>query len=1101
MTRLFAIATVSAVAFPFATEAAEIKIPGKIPLFSTPPVVDGKIHKTEWQRALFLGALDSKTPGFPKTEAWIGRDHANFYIAIRCEEPFPKQIKTVTIPDEVKGPVYRDDSVDVFLDAGNNGRSIFHLIANSAGTVYDSQIINMREVPAAWNSGAVVRTGREEQGWTVEMAIPIDSMGHNFASGEVISINIGRSRYAGHSEERPQLASLAGGAFANAGLFVPLLVGEAVTHGNLTLLSTRRGPFFTNSAGEWAFEIFNSGPNETSIEIAFPHGGKEIAERRAVKPGRQVISVPIPTGTASERAHCRLSHAGEELFNSRYAVQEMLVPKTVAVTEEPLFEELLEVRPGGLSREAVMHWSHEARPPILARFAGRTGSEYTLDGALAEYRRDRSALIVAGLYPIFEGRETPLVVYVKPIGAFEAGVPQPPDGSTIRAFPWLLDPRSMELYLQHAREHIEAAKEKPAIWALFAGDETWEINDRNLKWLLDHRRGDYPELDAADAEIREKYGYGKYGLPESSNDTNPYRWIATRRWEVDKMLGLARKVRAMIDAECPRLKWISWDNQNGHFPYALGQWGKVFDIQTGQLYPSKNSDREDIGFNTRWLRDLSGLDEVWPCPHVEHYPGNFTPEEVEELYSQIFRNGATGLHLYSSDTINNRAGSASSIVERIGAPERWNVTRSIIDRLQNPFRVKLASPESAIFYSNTSYQGQPGMIKTLEVEWAYTILGPRLRGALRFIDESACENGASALIGYKTIHIPYAPIVDDAEYSALEEYVKKGGTLVVGDPLAFRNRSDGSERTEGALLTPVATVDTKPAQGALTVVDGRKRELSPLGQIYQLSAGKALASWSDGQPAVVQRALGRGKVVSFASNPFALSKTITDRGWIGLFREIQTGAGAVTEDPAWRFRFPATPPYQSTRPSGVCVTENYLEWRASSVEMPANLASGGSYRISRPDLANAEPAQESIPFSKGRLTDRKRGAEAKNEASVDAFCLTWKSDAPLEVTFDLNRNLPAQRARLFFSGRLPAGRCEVSEDGTKWTTIAEWAQKSSIDKVAPWKSEEEAFRHSVVMHQVEWKPSPANFVKIVFDKGDGSAFTLFEADIWAANED
>lgn len=1114
--------------------AAEASGPERATLLMVPgPLsIDGRILGAEWGAAKALGKLESKEDSFPDTEAWITMDETTIYIAIRCDEPFPEKMRTVTIPDEKKGAVYRDDSVEVFLDVGNNGRSIYHLIANSAGTFYDSQIINMREVPSAWNSGARVRTYLGKKSWEVEMAIPMQSMGHRLVPGEVISVNVGRSRYVEKVNDMPKMASLAGGRFAFPKLFVPLIVGGAIKVGQptqtgaTTFVATKRGPFFPKESGVWEFEVVHSGAEGSALEVLFPMAsGEEGKQTFPLKAGRQFVTIPVTPGAAHRLARCVVKLDGREIYGSEYVPQEAVTPEIVAKTENPLFEELLEELPEGLSRESTINWAHEIRPEAMANFSIRTGAEYSVASSIEGYKRDRAVLLVHDPYPIFKGSDARMLIYLRAREAFDKGVPRPPAESGIHNFPWLQDPRSVDVYMKHAERMVAAAKENPNIWGLFAGDETWEINDRVIKWLLDNHRGSYPALDEADAEIKAQYGFGQFGLPESSRDSNPYRWIATRRWEAAKMLSMAQQVRALIDKECPRLKFVSWDNQNGHFPYYLSRWGKVFDIQTGQLYPSKSPDREDIGFNMKWLSDLSGSREVWPCPHVEHYAGNFSPTEVEELLSQVFRNGATGLHIYSADTINNRTGSGASMTDRIGAPERWAVVESVIDRLKTPFRVRQMEPDVAIFYSNTSYQGQPDMMKTMEVEWLYTILGPRLRSAFRFIEDIQLQEPEMDLARYKAIYIPYAPIGDDVEYAALEKYVEQGGTLVVCDPLAFRHRSDGTERTEGRILPPLESAKGGPAQRAQFAIPAKMGggniggELGAFGATYRfalpgaakgkgskvagLQNGKpstTLGTFEKGGPAIVKVPLGKGKVIFFATNPFEISKVITDSGWRTLFAELQREVGATMENPAWRFRFPATAAYEPKRPAGVCVTGNYFEWSGNYPRAQAQPQRkvGGGYILSRADLHNKEVAGQEVAFSAGLLTDRQKGAEASNNAPAGDHSLTWKSDEPLEITFQLTRPVKTTLARLFFSGALPAGWCETSADGKEWRKGQSWKGRFSSTNVGPWKDAAEAAGHAVALESVELGGAEAAYVRFHFEAAGGEEFTFAEADIWGA---
>ncbi len=1051
--------------------------PSPLPEIKDVPQIDGKIETHEWPATLSLGQLQGLTStDFPQTQVWAGWNEQHLLIAMRSREPLVKSIKTSVIADEKDGNVAGDDCIQVLLDIGNSGTEFIQFIANTAGTHYDALFRNGSADVAAWDSNATVRTHIGADFWEMEIAIPRHTLPQPLQSGDVIGLNIGRNHYAGGSL---QTASLTQTPYGQAGQYLKKIISGPVMGSSLSLSSVQRGPFYQGQNGVWKFEIQSEG--EQIVTTKFPQDAGAPVQTHQLKPGLNQLVIEVPAAQLNRQNSLVVEQGNRALYTSQIPVRTASRPARVAVTEKPLFHELIKPAPGGLSREGALFWGHDlSGPPHPLQLARRLGFEYSRDRILTELGQEHAILISnsgqVDSYSDEAARQSgvKIAVLLDARAAREKGAPIPAG----LARPWWQDPRTKEAYLEDVRKSIALAKDNPQIWGLMAGDESWEANDKILKWFLDNQRETYPELVAADNVIKEKYGFGQFGLPQSSTDNKPFRWIATRRWEADQMLDLAKQVHEIIKAEAPHLRWVSWDNMAGHYPFAIGRWNEVFDIITGQLYPARDATRQNTAFNTQFLADISGGSEIWPVPHVEHYPASFTVAETEELLSQTFRSGATGLHIYSSDTIGRRAKKGAFGTDRIGAPERWAVLQQTLNTLKTPFRVQRPAADTAIFYSNTSYQGQAALQKTQEPEWIYTILGPRLQSTVRFIDETFIAQNPAALQGFKTIYIPYAPIVDDAEFDALQKFVAGGGTLVVNDPLAFRHRSDGTTRQNSNLLPPLST--TTPAkQTAFTAF--ARHNLKVLGEAYPLSSrtGEVIARYADDSAAAIQQSIGKGKVLFFGTNAF-VQPVIKNPEWIALFREIQSNAGAKLNQDIWRFRFPATKPLERMRPAGVCLTGNYMEWQQGQAVATASAQTGGHYLLSR---KSSEEAGQPIAFGEGRLTDRRKAAGAANDANPADFELQWKMDEPLEITYQFPQPVDLHQARFFFARTLPAGSCQVSIDGQSWSEAARWDEREvSVNEVA--------------LQDMKLAPGKATQLKVRFNAAPSKVLRLSETEIW-----
>ncbi len=156
--------------------------PLEIPKLSNAPKIDGVLDNPLWEREAlriedFL-QLTPKEKGIPseKTIAYVGYDEKNLYLAFRCFEKDPKKIRaTITNRDNC----IDDDWICAFLDTFNEKRRAFWFIINPLGVQMD--MIRVEEggnenSDPSWDTVFYSDGKIDEQGYTVEMAIPFKSI-------------------------------------------------------------------------------------------------------------------------------------------------------------------------------------------------------------------------------------------------------------------------------------------------------------------------------------------------------------------------------------------------------------------------------------------------------------------------------------------------------------------------------------------------------------------------------------------------------------------------------------------------------------------------------------------------------------------------------------------------------------------------------------------------------------------------------------------------------------------------------------------------------------------------------------------------------------
>lgn len=165
--------------------------------------IDGNITPQEWQNAAgFTGLIDTQnwTMEDPQTWGKITYDDKNLYVALHSDnppevknDPDAKALYGLTKKDELRhdGNVKQDDSF--FVQLMPNPKTIYNFLTNSIGTTYDSiQKVGEKE-DLSWESGAQVKTVLDNNGWSMEAAFPLKSLGVDAISdNSTWQMNFGR---------------------------------------------------------------------------------------------------------------------------------------------------------------------------------------------------------------------------------------------------------------------------------------------------------------------------------------------------------------------------------------------------------------------------------------------------------------------------------------------------------------------------------------------------------------------------------------------------------------------------------------------------------------------------------------------------------------------------------------------------------------------------------------------------------------------------------------------------------------------------------------------------------------------------------------------
>ena len=157
---------------------------------AVPPVIDGVLDDAAWSASLKYDGFKTFKPDYgkdasQKTEAYIAYDAENFYFAFRCYDSEPSKVKAAV---SKRDNVFQDDIVFINLDTFNDNQSAFVFILNPLGIQGDGMLTVNGNVESSFDTVWYSKGRIDEQGWTVEARIPLQSI--RFPSRDVLTMRI-----------------------------------------------------------------------------------------------------------------------------------------------------------------------------------------------------------------------------------------------------------------------------------------------------------------------------------------------------------------------------------------------------------------------------------------------------------------------------------------------------------------------------------------------------------------------------------------------------------------------------------------------------------------------------------------------------------------------------------------------------------------------------------------------------------------------------------------------------------------------------------------------------------------------------------------------
>jgi uncharacterized protein DUF5916 len=129
-------------------------------------------------------------PATEKTDAWIFFDDTSLYIAARCWDSHPER----EVANELRrdnGNILGNENFTFVIDPLHDRRNGYLFQTNPLGALRDMTVTDDQQ-NSAWNGIWYVKTGRFEQGWTMEVAIPFKTLRYRGSGAQEWGINLRR---------------------------------------------------------------------------------------------------------------------------------------------------------------------------------------------------------------------------------------------------------------------------------------------------------------------------------------------------------------------------------------------------------------------------------------------------------------------------------------------------------------------------------------------------------------------------------------------------------------------------------------------------------------------------------------------------------------------------------------------------------------------------------------------------------------------------------------------------------------------------------------------------------------------------------------------
>ncbi|MFN8121630.1 MAG: hypothetical protein U0237_04285 [Thermoleophilia bacterium] len=356
----------------------------------------------------------------------------------------------------------------------------------------------------------------------------------------------------------------------------------------------------------------------------------------------------------------------------------------------------------------------------------------------------------------------------------------------------LVDPAYRRAALAEIRRIAPTVRGKPYVFA-------WTGSDEPLIRLPRGRAAERSRYARTmRAQVRGRYGQAapRATARRTAAPAEGLRWLAYNRWAADRFFAMKAEQAALIRRLAPGARVLPNDYGfiRGFVPWDYTRLSAFADLVEADPYVSfaeavrPGRGRYNPGFGAKFMSDLTGV-RTRVVLQAFTYSG-YTPE-VADLYAwagQALRAGATDITLFASG---NPRFTDRPFYEGMQALAR--------DLRGTRLPAPPTDPATLVLYATASEgQGQPSLtgddryLASGDALYSlYGLLGELGHAAFSFDADARLEREPARLAAARTVWLPRADTLDQTFARRLADWVRAGGTLIVGDPAAFTRTPDG----------------------------------------------------------------------------------------------------------------------------------------------------------------------------------------------------------------------------------------------------------------------------------------------------------------------
>ncbi len=140
---------------------------------ATPPVIDGVLSDSAWQKPPLVDELFLKNSNQSSsaTRVWMTFDRQYLYLGFHCANSNMSRVIQRTFDHD--SPAYKDDSVQLFVRPSAARERYDLFVLSFANVVYDEQCTTGGWRNRGWTPPLRSMTAQQADGWTAELAIPL----------------------------------------------------------------------------------------------------------------------------------------------------------------------------------------------------------------------------------------------------------------------------------------------------------------------------------------------------------------------------------------------------------------------------------------------------------------------------------------------------------------------------------------------------------------------------------------------------------------------------------------------------------------------------------------------------------------------------------------------------------------------------------------------------------------------------------------------------------------------------------------------------------------------------------------------------------------